>query len=226
MSNYWSTITSMHAARAATMQSRAPSTAAPQPSQQATALPIKAQVAPKPEPKPKGGRRPGSGRFTKEMLAQRQQIQQNPNTVGVQQQSYGLSPVEIQLAQLEKMVALRRELASMDTQGLAAPGSLGQPTVGKINSQSLATPAEMSAAPYMLGETPQTPDPRTVAVRNHVKTSSTAASVSPDNLHIPLQGGEAAVPTSFTPAGASQLAETDAKLAHSIAAPTRSLFRR
>lgn len=209
-SAFWTTVSNLrnvkYAPPAATAQQRPPAAAAPPPASAALFGPPKKGVG-------RGGARPGAGRPRKD-----------PAAIGVDVSQYGtVKDVEQQMAALR---AAKRALVTKeaDRAVLAAPGSLGAPTVGAASSNA-DTPAEISASSNLVGQTSGSPDPRTEAAAKHGRDTTSAAAVAPENMGLSAPayaGAGAAVPTSQTPSAVKQLAAAEGSNA---AASTRSLFR-
>lgn len=213
-SAFWNTVSNLRGAKyapavATAAQQRPPAAAAAAPPASAALF----GSAKKGTGVGRGGARPGAGRPKKA-----------PSAIGVDVSQYGtVKDVEQQMAALR---AAKRALVTRaaDTAVLAAPGSLGAPTVGAVSSNA-DTPAEISASSNLVGQTSGSPDPRTEAAAKHGRDTTTAAAVAPENvgLNAPAFAGQAAaVPTSYTPAGPAQLAAAEGSNA---AASTRNLFR-
>jgi hypothetical protein len=185
----------------------------------------------RPTGKPRTGRPKGTGGLLVSRNGQKLPIV--PYDIGVDLEQYGdVESVEKKLATLRRVKALlARNITFNDVSVLAAPGSLGVPTVGKINDRTGLGPAEAAASTSLIGQTAQTPDPRTIGALRASQDATSAASVSPAAMGLGAshQGAGAAVPTSQTPMQpyfTEQLKQLPDKIADEMALPTRSLFRR
>lgn len=129
-----------------------------------------------------------------------------PWDIGQDLKQYGsMEDVESKLANLLQVKALLKRGLSYDSVSiLAAPGSLGQSTVGTSSSDNTVTAAAASAATNEIG---MNRDPRTELAlqQSRANTPAEAVSAGAMGLSIANQGGAAAVPTSQTPAMADQM---------------------
>lgn len=157
-----------------------------------------------------------------------------PYEIGVDLRDYGsMEDVERKLSNLRQVKALIARGHSIESVSvLAAPGSLGKPTVGTSGGGNSASVAEISAASNLIGMG-ENSDPRTEAALkfSRANTSSEAVSAGAMGLSVANQGSGAAVPTSQAPstvegiANLRQLPDMEADKREEEIFPTRSLFK-
>jgi len=159
--------------------------------------------------------------------------------VGKALDDYGnIDGVELQIRHLQQARALMRRgfFTSDAVNVLAAPGSLGAPTVGKVSDQNTLSAAEASAIGNTVGQVPETPDPRTANELSKSRATTSAAAVNPSSMGVSASnaGDANAVPQSQTPAMTSavdELQQLPTKVNEAVeavdeAVAVRSLFKR